>query len=219
MYRKLAPLILLAAALPAAHAGPGQDDADKPLTQKGFIPHISQSISRATELVMTAMGSLDVPYRWGGTSAETGFDCSGFVRAMFQQAVGLVLPRRAVDQAAATTKIDKNELKPGDLVFFNTRRRSYSHVGIYLGEGKFIHSPRTGSQVEVENMNVGYWRARFNGARRVLDDERASTNVTAPNVLDRSSPAPTAVRLGSSANTPAAESSTIKPTPASTEGV
>lgn len=122
---------------------------------------------KASELVMNAMGFLGVPYRRGGSSAETGFDCSGFVRAMYQQTVGLVLPRRADQQAAITTTIDKSELRPGDLVFFNTMRRTFSHVGIYIGDNKFIHSPRSGSEVRVEDMRLGYWTTRFNGARRV----------------------------------------------------
>jgi cell wall-associated NlpC family hydrolase len=124
-------------------------------------------VDEASRLVVNAMGFLGVPYRRGGSSAETGFDCSGFVRAMYEQTVGLLLPRRADQQAAATQVIDKKELQPGDLVFFNTMRRKFSHVGIYVGEGKFIHSPRTGSQVRVDDMSVAYWAKRFNGARRV----------------------------------------------------
>ena len=89
------------------------------------------------------MGFLGVPYRRGGNSADTGFDCSGFVRAMYEQTIGLLLPRRANEQAAATQAIDKKDLQPGDLVFFNTMKRAFSHVGIYVGEGKFIHSPET----------------------------------------------------------------------------
>jgi cell wall-associated NlpC family hydrolase len=110
---------------------------------------------------------LGVPYRRGGTSASTGFDCSGFVRSMFEQTVGKVLPRRASEQAAATEKIDKQDLKPGDLVFFNTMRQTFSHVGIYVGDNKFIHSPRPGKQVKVEDMRDAYWDRRFTGARRV----------------------------------------------------
>ncbi len=113
------------------------------------------------------MGFLGVPYKRGGSSAETGFDCSGFVRATYEQTIGLVLPRRANEQAAATQVIDRNELKPGDLVFFNTMRRAFSHVGIYVGDGKFIHAPRAGAQVRVEDMREAYWKTRFNGARRV----------------------------------------------------
>jgi len=117
--------------------------------------------------VFTAMGFLGVPYRRGGTTAESGFDCSGFVKAMYSQTVGLILPRKAEQQAAATQKIDRSDLQPGDLVFFNTMRRAFSHVGIYIGDGKFIHSPKPGSEVRVEDMGLSYWRHRFDGARRV----------------------------------------------------
>ena len=128
----------------------------------------AQSVAgQASDLVVNAMGFLGVPYKRGGNSAETGFDCSGFVRAMYKQTVGLLLPRQADQQAAATQVIDKKELQPGDLVFFNTMRRSFSHVGIYVGDGKFIHAPRSGAEVRVEDMGIAYWARRFNGARRV----------------------------------------------------
>lgn len=122
---------------------------------------------KAADLVLNAMGFLGVPYRRGGNSVDTGFDCSGFVRAMYEQTIGLVLPRRANEQAAATQPIDRRDLQPGDLVFFNTMREAFSHVGIYVGEGKFIHSPKPGAQVRVENMGLAYWAHRFDGARRV----------------------------------------------------
>lgn len=128
---------------------------------------------RASDLVVTAMGFLGVPYKRGGTTAESGFDCSGFVRAIYQNTIGLVLPRRANEQAAATEKIDKKDLRPGDLVFFNTMKRAFSHVGIYVGEGKFIHSPKPGAQVRVEDMGQNYWQRRFDGARRVLSQAPA----------------------------------------------
>ncbi len=166
----LYPLLVAGA---CAHAAPptAEDDMGRFLNDKGLLSQLEevrQSVShKASELVVTAMGFLGVPYRRGGNSAETGFDCSGFVRAIYEQTVGLVLPRRADEQAAATQQIDRSELQPGDLVFFNTLRRSFSHVGIYVGDGKFIHSPRTGAQVRVEDMRVAYWNTRFNGARRV----------------------------------------------------
>jgi cell wall-associated NlpC family hydrolase len=125
----------------------------------------------ATQLVSNAMTFLGVPYRRGGDSVESGFDCSGFVRSVYEQTVGLVLPRRAAEQAAATQTIDRKDLQPGDLVFFNTMRRAFSHVGIYVGDGKFIHAPRAGQQVRVEDMRIAYWNTRFNGARRVVGDE------------------------------------------------
>jgi cell wall-associated NlpC family hydrolase len=169
----LLPACLLIAV--AAHAAPQQertDDLDQALADKGLISQFHQVrqtvVDRTSDLVITAIGFLGVPYRRGGNNAETGFDCSGFVRAMYNQTVGHLLPRRAAEQAAATEKIDRSELKPGDLVFFNTMRRAFSHVGIYVGDGKFIHSPRPGAQVRVEDMTGSYWQRRFDGARRVL---------------------------------------------------
>ena len=142
------------------------------MEEKGFLSRVEQVrakvADRTSELVMTAMGFLGVPYRRGGNDADTGFDCSGFVRSMYERTVGLVLPRLAKDQAAATQPIDKKELQPGDLVFFNTMKRAFSHVGIYVGDGKFIHSPKPGAQVRVEDMQQSYWARRFDGARRVL---------------------------------------------------
>jgi cell wall-associated NlpC family hydrolase len=187
--RKIAPALIIASALLAAgvHAAPGNsgDDMDKLLADKGLltkIDHVRQSVSnKASELVVNAMGFLGVPYKRGGNTAETGFDCSGFVRAIYEQSVGLLLPRRAEQQAAATQRIDKNDLQPGDLVFFNTMRRAFSHVGIYVGDGKFIHSPKPGAEVRVESLSVSYWQRRFDGARRVQtpDSVGAETHRTA----------------------------------------
>ena len=126
--------------------------------------------SKTSELVGNALTLIGVPYRRGGSSVETGFDCSGFVRTIFEQTAGLMLPRKAEQQAAATQKIDKKELQPGDLVFFNTMRRAFSHVGIYVGNGKFIHAPKPGAEVRVEDMGVAYWSRRFDGARRAPVD-------------------------------------------------
>jgi len=141
------------------------------LSEAGIRVQLDQfrdAVSTTTsDLVLTAMGFLGVPYKRGGNTEYTGFDCSGFVRATYERTLGLVLPRRAEEQAKATVMIKKEELRPGDLVFFNTMRRTFSHVGIYVGEGKFIHSPRAGAKVRVEDMRQAYWTKRFNGARRV----------------------------------------------------
>jgi cell wall-associated NlpC family hydrolase len=149
---------------------------------KRFVSQIAGQLSlakdkasdQATGMVVQAMSLLGVPYRRGGNTESTGFDCSGFVRHLYEKSVGRLLPRRAEEQARATQVIDKEELKPGDLVFFNTMRRAFSHVGIYVGDGQFIHSPRAGKSVQVEDMRSAYWQKRFNGARRVpLDSENA----------------------------------------------
>ena len=163
-----------------AHAAPNNaahDDLDLLLIQRGVVQAVvdvgqkvgavGQNVTtQASDLVVNAMGYLGVPYRHGGTGIQ-GFDCSGFVQAMYENTLGLVLPHNAKAQAAVTEKIDKSELQPGDLVFFNTLRRAFSHVGIYIGDGKFIHSPRSGGEVRIEDMRDSYWVKRFNGARRV----------------------------------------------------
>jgi cell wall-associated NlpC family hydrolase len=122
------------------------------------------------------MNFLGVPYRRGGQSVEQGFDCSGFTRHVFESSIGLVLPRRSQEQAQAAglRPVDRHELKPGDLVFFNTLRAAFSHVGIYVGDGKFIHSPRAGGEVRVEDMRAAYWTRRYNGARRAEPAAQAS---------------------------------------------
>ena len=157
----------------------GQFLADQGLFSR--LGNVTDTVAdKASELVVTAMGFLGVPYRRGGNTVETGFDCSGFVRAIYEQTVGLLLPRRANEQAAVTQKIDKTELQPGDLVFFNTMRRAFSHVGIYVGEGKFIHSPKPGAQVRVEDMGQSYWVRRFDGARRVSRAAPADSQTAQP---------------------------------------
>ncbi|MBA3033242.1 MAG: C40 family peptidase [Gammaproteobacteria bacterium] len=114
-----------------------------------------------------ALELMGIRYKRGGNSPETGFDCSGFVRHVFNQSLGLSLPRSALAISQAAERIDKQELQPGDLVFFNTMRRAFSHVGIYLGEGQFVHAPRAGGRVRIENMGDRYWKRRFDGARRI----------------------------------------------------
>jgi len=175
------PILLLSCSA-VAHAAPGgYEDMDTLLNDKGLMARLGQQVQhardtvseQASSLVINAMAFLDVPYRYGGNSAETGFDCSGFVRAVYEQSLGKILPRRSDEQAAATQTIERSELKPGDLVFFNTMRRAFSHVGIYVGDGKFIHSPRSGAQVRMEDMRAAYWNKRFNGARRVQVAEKA----------------------------------------------
>lgn len=169
---------LTSKASPVAGSAATNDDLDKLLMARGLLERVQQAGSIATskvenvasaagEIVLSAMGFLGLPYKRGGNSFDTGFDCSGFVKALYSQTLGKVLPRSAAEQAAQTTTIQKEELQPGDLVFFNTMRRAFSHVGIYVGEGKFIHSPKPGAQVRIEDMNVGYWDKRYNGARRV----------------------------------------------------
>jgi len=169
-----APAPVSGTAPPAATAPSSSDQIMNLLGERGLLRPIENSAlvrsvrDSASELVMSAMNFIGVPYRRGGNSNETGFDCSGFTRHIFESSIGLVLPRRADEQAhsASLLSIRREELKPGDLVFFNTMRRTFSHVGIYLGDDKFIHAPRSGALVRVEDMRDSYWSKRFTGARR-----------------------------------------------------
>lgn len=121
-----------------------------------------------TELVLRALSLLGVNYKLGGNTPDTGLDCSGLVRHVFREAVGLVLPRRAAEiSRTGEVIVDTAQLKPGDLVFFNTLRRAFSHVGIYIGNNQFVHAPSSGGEVRVESMNSQYWTHRFDGARRM----------------------------------------------------
>jgi cell wall-associated NlpC family hydrolase len=136
----------------------------------------------ASNLVIAALNFLDRPYRFGGDSAETGFDCSGFTRHLFDSTLGIRLPRRADEQAHAgeLTDVPRHALQAGDLVFFNTLKRTFSHVGIYVGDGRFIHAPRTGAQVRLEDMSTSYWSRRYTGARRATALSLPAQNLPGP---------------------------------------
>lgn len=119
------------------------------------------------ELVLRALSLVGVPYKYGGQSPDTGFDCSGLVHYVFNEVWGVALPRRSQDMSRFGSAIARHDLAPGDLVFFDTLREPYSHVGIYLGNHKFVHAPSSGGRVEVVAMTHRYWLRRYNGARRI----------------------------------------------------
>ncbi|PKO94287.1 MAG: glycoside hydrolase [Betaproteobacteria bacterium HGW-Betaproteobacteria-10] len=124
----------------------------------------------AQDVILQGLKLVGVRYRFGGNDEDSGLDCSGFVRLVFKDSIGTSLPRTAREMSEVGQKIDTSQLQPGDLVFFNTMRRTFSHVGIYLGDNHFLHAPRTGAEVRVENMDSSYWMKRYNGARRILED-------------------------------------------------
>ena len=116
------------------------------------------------EALLQALSALGIDYRYGGRSRETGFDCSGLVAHVYREALGITLPATAEGQAQVGAPVRSADLEAGDLVFYNTLGRRYSHVGIYLGDGRFVHAPRAGAQVRVEQMSNSYWSRRYNGA-------------------------------------------------------
>lgn len=181
---RLARLARLAACLLCSiglHGAAAASEADDPvlrlLLSRGLVaaapmpaPAAAGPAADATsQLVLAAMNFLDIDYRYGGSSARDGFDCSGFTRHVYATALGVVLPRRSDAQAREPSlrAVEGDALQPGDLVFFNTLRRAFSHVGLYIGDGRFVHAPRSGAQVRVESMRTSYWARRFDGARRL----------------------------------------------------
>lgn len=127
-----------------------------------------QVLQSAQDVTGYALELIGVRYKFGGESPERGLDCSGLVKYVFEHVTGVTLPRSAREQAKVGEKVDLDALQPGDLVFFNTRRFAFSHVGIYLGDNTFIHAPNRHSKVQVTSIEGRYWKKRFNGARRLL---------------------------------------------------
>ena len=145
--------------------------------------------SLRTDVVVRALTLINTPYRYGGDSPEVGFDCSGLVRYVFQSVGAPQLPRRSEDIGKLGVSITRAQLAPGDLVFFNTLSRAYSHVAIYIGDGRFLHAPARGGRVRIEALDDRYWRARFDGARRFIDADARTLRADAYGIsTSRSSP-------------------------------
>jgi cell wall-associated NlpC family hydrolase len=163
---------------------------------------IADAASVAAEVVMRALGFLGVPYRYGGDDPVRGFDCSGLVRHVFRSALGLDLPRRSHAISEVGEPVPREALAPGDLVFFNTLGRPFSHVALYIGEGRFVHAPAQRGQVRIESLHADYWQMRFNGARRM------GRLVASP---VPKAPAPVADRTAALSNDPALDLPDFKP--------
>lgn len=132
--------------------------------------------AQMNNLAIYAMSLYDTPYQYGGKSRVNGFDCSGFVQFVFRNSLGLQLPRTSSEMSRLGMPLDARQLQPGDLVFFNTTHSPYSHVGIFVGENRFVHSPKTGKAIMLTSLNDKYWRAHYSGARRVTLNQRLAIN-------------------------------------------
>jgi len=167
IHRKLLAAVVLLGSL---HMGPAfaQSLTESEPLPKSFASTVSSAVVDKTEtLINNAMQLIGVRYRWGGNTPQSGLDCSGFVRYVFNDTFGFLLPRKSAQMSKVGLEIGKEELRPGDLVFFNTMRHAFSHVGIYVGDNKFIHAPSKGKAIRVDDMTKVYWEKRYNGARRV----------------------------------------------------
>lgn len=144
-----------------------EDTAQPPGTMESAPTAADTVLGQAQEVVLRALSFIGVRYKWGGTSPESGFDCSGLIRYVYAQVTGQALPYNAQELSRVGETVDRTELQPGDLVFFNTLRKPFSHVGIYLGNARFVHAPSRGGHVEIVEMKNRYWQNRYNGARRL----------------------------------------------------
>lgn len=165
--------IVIVAMIATVLVSPPPASAEPEQEQSTVLDKLSSFTDRAAQIAIEALSLVGIRYRYGGNSPEQGLDCSGLVRYVFREAGGTDLPRTSQEMSRRGEPVDKQDLQPGDLVFFNTLNRAFSHVGIYLGNNQFIHAPSAGRNVRVENMDMNYWKARFNGARRVLENEPA----------------------------------------------
>ena len=156
---------------PTAHA----DELETLINLQAAARTDSRDISRneADNLIGSAMGLLGVAYRYGGTSANTGFDCSGFMQHIFRRSMQINLPRTSAEQARMGEPVSRSDLQPGDMVFFNTAGRRISHVGLYIGNNRFIHAPRTGKNIEITSLSNKYWNSKYVTARRVKKNDPA----------------------------------------------
>ena len=124
-------------------------------------------IAQSNDIITNALKYLGTPYKWGGDTKLNGFDCSGFVKTVFMNAMGVALPRTAMQMAQIGVPVEIQNLIPGDLIFFKNKRGNYAHVGIYIGDNRFIHAPQTGATIQVEDLNKSSFAKRISGARRI----------------------------------------------------
>ncbi len=168
----------------AADVVPAASAASLPASASGnttsAVPAADAQPSRA-ELALFALGLVGSVYRVGGDNPQHGMDCSGFVRYVYRKVAGLSLPHNAAAISHISEVISKTDLKPGDLVFFKTMKKAFSHVGIYLGNNQFVHaSSSTTGSVMVSNLDDSYWRTRFDGARRLLAGQHDDNGSSSP---------------------------------------
>lgn len=174
--------VLLMALLPHVYANkrhlqPHHDNYNS--ANKTVVPVTSGSKDAIGSMLLQSISLMGIPYRWGGNTPEEGMDCSGFIRYVFKKSLGINLPRTAAEMSKIGKRVGLNDLEPGDLLFFNTGRGSNTHIGMYIGDNKFIQAPRTGQDIQITQFD-GYYRSHFNGAKRVVqenEDDDGNTTV------------------------------------------
>ena len=156
-------IILLSSFTQAAYADEDPNTTATPDAPLSFV-------DRTSRMAIEALSLIGIHYKRGGNTPERGLDCSGLVRYVFRESAGKELPRTSAEISKVGERVEKEDLRPGDLVFFKTLKHAFSHVGIYLGDNKFVHAPAAGGKVRIESMDLQYWKKRFNGARRIEEN-------------------------------------------------
>lgn len=177
--------LVLALGFAGSASAQSAEDAGSPAKQNFFGKVVVTVTDSTSTLINNAMELIGVRYRWG-ESSQTGYDSSAFVKYVFNDKLGFLFGEKSGDMSTVGFQISKDKLKPGDLVFFNTLQRANSHVGIYVGENKFIHAPARGADVRVDDLSSAYWERRFDGARRVEAVQNMSESTRTQFLKDQS---------------------------------
>lgn len=165
--RKITHTVALIVALGGGGSAGANDSPASTAPAESLQSYPDAYLDTMRDIIFYALSMVGISYRWGGSSPHTGFDCSGLVSHVFKKIAGQVLPRDSYAMARLGQAVPVDGLRPGDLVFFNTMRRPFSHVGIYVGDRRFVHAPAAGKTVHIVDMTDAYWAARYNGARRI----------------------------------------------------
>lgn len=164
----LPPLMLVLAVLAGCASAPRSTPVATP--PPAARPAATPAMDAVHDNVLFhAFNLVGTPYRWGGNSPETGFDCSGLINYVFSETAGLSLPRTTAGLSELPNAAPSGDLRPGDLLLFSTQGRRVNHAGIYIGEGRFLHAPSTGGRVRIDDLQASYWQRSYKSARRVLD--------------------------------------------------
>ena len=159
-------------------ARPASSKAHRKAPGKIANASLTAANMQSSTVLSRAVNVLGTPYRWGGSSPSKGFDCSGLVKYAFNDVAAVDLPRTSSEMASGHgQKVERKDLKPGDLLFFNIKSRKVNHVAIYLGNDRFIHAPRRGKSVTIDTLKKPYWQSHYVVAKRVLPKEKASLQV------------------------------------------
>ena len=172
IWKKIVLIFCCGCILTTAYA---DNDDDTGQTDKVAVNGNSQDA--IGNMLLQSISLIGIPYRWGGNTPQQGMDCSGFIRYVFRKSLGITLPRTAAEMARVGKRVSVDQLEPGDLIFFNTKRGSNTHIGMYIGDNKFIQSPRTGETIQVTELTSS-WRSKINGAKRIVQENETDDGQT-----------------------------------------